>query len=188
MSKAVALAYAHVAVASVLQDAPESDVDRAVALVARVRPDQSVERHDEEEPCPLPFHPLDLGERAMLEFFGFYVEGCSGEDDATEPVVDIGRCGRARGCGRRGADQICDLRGRSSRKKRPRRMELPGKAVRGALRVGVRCYGGAVGCAKPRRRRRQAETRPGPSSRHGAELVPRRPKGTPRIRGSLPTR
>jgi hypothetical protein len=48
-----------------------------------------VERHDEEEPYPLPFHPLDLGERAMLEFFGFYVEGCSGEDDATEPAVDI---------------------------------------------------------------------------------------------------
>jgi hypothetical protein len=40
-------------------------------------------------PYPLPFHPLDLGERAMLEFFGFCVEGCSDEDGAPEPVVDI---------------------------------------------------------------------------------------------------
>jgi hypothetical protein len=204
-TKTAVLAYADVAVASVLQDAPTSDVDRAAALVARVRPGQSVDRGDEEpweladalyppegtvcalsvpgldlvcdqevmidrpsqlsghlvaasrgrrlylhamhsvvdwlafavwddgqlvrslslapdsgiiedigerlpfelpywdgrhpvepypsfedeEPYPLPFHPLDLGERAMLEFFGFYVEGCSGEDGATEPVVDI---------------------------------------------------------------------------------------------------
>jgi hypothetical protein len=40
-------------------------------------------------PYPLPFHPLDLGERAMLEFFGFNVEGCSEEGDTPEPVVDI---------------------------------------------------------------------------------------------------
>jgi hypothetical protein len=42
----------------------------------------------DEEPYALPFHPLDLGERAMLEFFGFYVERCSDEDDLPEPVVD----------------------------------------------------------------------------------------------------
>ncbi|CAL9345941.1 DUF6928 family protein [Streptomyces griseomycini] len=44
---------------------------------------------EDDEPYPLPFHPLALGERAMLEFFGFCVEGFSGEDDAPEPVVDI---------------------------------------------------------------------------------------------------
>ncbi|MFF4341312.1 DUF6928 family protein [Kitasatospora sp. NPDC001540] len=45
---------------------------------------------EDEEPYPLPFHPLELGERALLEFFGFYVEGFSGEDDDTpEPMVDI---------------------------------------------------------------------------------------------------
>jgi hypothetical protein len=44
---------------------------------------------EDEEPYPLPFHPLDLGERAMLEFFGFYVEGCSPGDGVAEPVVDI---------------------------------------------------------------------------------------------------
>ncbi|MFE1289318.1 DUF6928 family protein [Streptomyces sp. NPDC058751] len=41
------------------------------------------------EPYPLPFHPLDLGERAMLEFFGFHIEGFSGQDDAPEPEVDV---------------------------------------------------------------------------------------------------
>ncbi|WP_165425412.1 hypothetical protein [Streptomyces sp. BK022] len=44
---------------------------------------------EDEEPYPLPFHPLELGERALLEFFGFYVEGFSDEEDAPEPVVDI---------------------------------------------------------------------------------------------------
>lgn len=204
-AKTAVLAYADVAVASVLRDAPAGDADRAAALVARVRPGQGVDKDDEEsweladalyppegtvcalsvpgldlicdqeimidrpsqlpghlvaasrgrrlylhamhsvadwlafavwddgqmvrslslspdsgiiedigerfpfelpywdgrhpaepyppfqdrEPYPLPFHPLDLGERTMLEFFGFYVEGCSGGDGATEPVVDI---------------------------------------------------------------------------------------------------
>ncbi|MCH5677255.1 hypothetical protein MKW14_36715 [Streptomyces sp. CME 23] len=44
---------------------------------------------EDNEPYPLPFHPLELGERALLDFFGFYVEGFSVEDDAPEPVVDI---------------------------------------------------------------------------------------------------
>ncbi|MFE0542357.1 DUF6928 family protein [Streptomyces sp. NPDC058891] len=44
---------------------------------------------EDEDPYPLPFHPLELGERALLEFFGFYVEGISDEDDAPEPAVDI---------------------------------------------------------------------------------------------------
>ncbi|MEV6995704.1 hypothetical protein AB0N87_42395 [Streptomyces sp. NPDC093228] len=44
---------------------------------------------EDEDPYPPPFHPLELGERALLEFFGFYVEGISDEDDAPEPVVDI---------------------------------------------------------------------------------------------------
>ncbi|MFG2358741.1 DUF6928 family protein [Streptomyces sp. NPDC048521] len=42
----------------------------------------------DEEPYPRPFHPLDLGERAMLEFFGFYVEGSCAGDEAADPVVD----------------------------------------------------------------------------------------------------
>ncbi|MGY1582059.1 DUF6928 family protein [Streptomyces sp. MN13] len=42
-----------------------------------------------EGPYPLPFHPLELGERAMMEFFGFYVEGCMAGDEAAEPVVDV---------------------------------------------------------------------------------------------------
>lgn len=44
---------------------------------------------EDEKPYPLPFHPLDLGERAMLDFFGFHVEGCAQGDDAGEPVVDV---------------------------------------------------------------------------------------------------
>jgi hypothetical protein len=43
----------------------------------------------DEEPYPLPFHPLDLGERAMLEFFGFYVEGSGAGDEAADPGVDV---------------------------------------------------------------------------------------------------
>ena len=44
---------------------------------------------EDDEPYPLPFHPLELGERAMLEFFGFYVEGFPDEDGVPEPAVDI---------------------------------------------------------------------------------------------------
>ncbi|MEO3745773.1 hypothetical protein [Plantactinospora sp. B5E13] len=45
--------------------------------------------HEDDQPYALPFHPLDLGERAMLEFFGFCVEGCSTGEDVPEPVVDV---------------------------------------------------------------------------------------------------
>nr|WP_167348344.1 hypothetical protein [Streptomyces bicolor] len=44
---------------------------------------------EDEGQYPLPFHPLGLGERAMLEFFGFHVESCSAGDEAAEPVVDV---------------------------------------------------------------------------------------------------
>ncbi|MDG6103769.1 hypothetical protein Daura_24375 [Dactylosporangium aurantiacum] len=39
------------------------------------------------DPYPLPFHPLDLGERALVELFGFYAEGLL-SGDAPEPPVD----------------------------------------------------------------------------------------------------
>jgi hypothetical protein len=43
---------------------------------------------DREDPYPLGFHPLELGERAMLALFGFCVEGTR-EENEPEPVVDI---------------------------------------------------------------------------------------------------
>ncbi|MFD7812067.1 DUF6928 family protein [Streptomyces sp. NPDC059785] len=49
-----------------------------------VRPDAP-----DAEPYALPFHPLDLKERALLEFFGFHLEGCAGGEDVPEPVVDV---------------------------------------------------------------------------------------------------
>ncbi|TVT51465.1 hypothetical protein FNH05_14810 [Amycolatopsis rhizosphaerae] len=49
----------------------------------------AVELLADEQPYPLPFHPLELGERAMLEFFGFFLEGCAGDFDGAEPVVDV---------------------------------------------------------------------------------------------------
>jgi hypothetical protein len=42
---------------------------------------------EHEDPYPLPFHPLDLGERTLVEFFGFCIEGYSGDD--VKPVIDI---------------------------------------------------------------------------------------------------
>lgn len=51
-----------------------------------VEPDPGFE---DDEPYPLPFHPLELGERALLEFFGLYVDGPPDEDETHEPPVDI---------------------------------------------------------------------------------------------------
>ena len=39
---------------------------------------------DDEDPYPLPFHPLDLGEAALKAFFGFQLEGVI-EPDMLEP-------------------------------------------------------------------------------------------------------
>jgi hypothetical protein len=36
------------------------------------------------EPYPLPFHPLDLGEAALLELFGYQLEGADSPIDPTE--------------------------------------------------------------------------------------------------------
>ncbi len=44
--------------------------------------------HPAGEDYPLPFHPLQLGERAMGEFFGFYAEGAMAGDDAPNDQVD----------------------------------------------------------------------------------------------------
>ncbi|MFF0387589.1 DUF6928 family protein [Kitasatospora sp. NPDC004615] len=52
-------------------------------------PVEPEDEDEDDEPYPLPFHPLELGERAMLDFFGFYVEGFSDEDGAPEPVVSL---------------------------------------------------------------------------------------------------
>jgi hypothetical protein len=90
-AKTAVSANADVPVASVLQEAPESDVDRAAVLVARARPGQSVERHDEGEPYPLPFHPLDLGERAMLELFGGSALTCAASGAAPAAAGAGGR-------------------------------------------------------------------------------------------------
>ena len=37
--------------------------------------DHSVSEEGEDEEYPLPFHPLELGEAALLEFFGYQLEG-----------------------------------------------------------------------------------------------------------------
>src|ERR1700741_686466 len=90
-AKTAVSANADVPVASVLQEAPESDVDRAAVLVARARPGQSVERHDEGEPYPLPFHQLDLGGRAMLELFGGSALTCAASGAAPAAAGAGGR-------------------------------------------------------------------------------------------------
>ncbi|GAA2999967.1 hypothetical protein GCM10017559_21060 [Streptosporangium longisporum] len=53
-----------------------------------VDPDPS---REDEEPYPLPFHPLELGEEALRALFGFVVEGMPGPDDVDPD--DVGLCG-----------------------------------------------------------------------------------------------
>jgi hypothetical protein len=44
---------------------------------------------DDNEPYPLPFHPLEMGERTMRELFGFHAEGFRTLDgEMVEPTVD----------------------------------------------------------------------------------------------------
>jgi hypothetical protein len=44
---------------------------------------------EDDDPYPLPFHPLELGERAMLELFGFRMEGFRTlEGEVVEQTVD----------------------------------------------------------------------------------------------------
>ncbi|XVQ10570.1 DUF6928 family protein [Spirillospora sp. CA-255316] len=45
--------------------------------------------HPVEEPYPLPFHPLDLGEEALRALFGFVVEGYPGPDDIDASAVPM---------------------------------------------------------------------------------------------------
>ncbi|MET8461500.1 DUF6928 family protein [Micromonospora zamorensis] len=42
-----------------------------------------------QDPCPLPFHPLDLGEEALRALFGFSVEGRSAPDDIDAEAVHL---------------------------------------------------------------------------------------------------
>jgi hypothetical protein len=43
----------------------------------------------DEEPYPLPFHPLELGEVALREFFGFAIEGYLDANDIDEGAVHL---------------------------------------------------------------------------------------------------
>lgn len=51
-----------------------------------VEPDQV---GSDEEPYPLPFHPLDLGEEALKALFGFIIEGRPGPDDIIADSVPM---------------------------------------------------------------------------------------------------
>lgn len=41
------------------------------------------------EPCPLPFHPLELGEAALRALFGFVIEGFQHPDDINTEMVQV---------------------------------------------------------------------------------------------------
>jgi hypothetical protein len=43
----------------------------------------------DEDPYPLPFHPLDLGEDALRALFGFIIEGVPGPDDINVEAVHL---------------------------------------------------------------------------------------------------
>lgn len=44
---------------------------------------------EDDEPYPLPFHPLELGEDALRALFGFVQEGMPGPDDIDEHSVPM---------------------------------------------------------------------------------------------------
>jgi hypothetical protein len=44
---------------------------------------------EDEEPYPLPFHPLELGEEALRALFGFVIEGFPGPDDIDAATVHL---------------------------------------------------------------------------------------------------
>ena len=48
----------------------------------------AVDPNEEEEPYPFPFHPLDLGEAALTEFFGYQLEGSSAQPVSPELLLE----------------------------------------------------------------------------------------------------
>ncbi|SDZ46772.1 hypothetical protein SAMN05421684_5363 [Asanoa ishikariensis] len=73
-AKTALLVYADGDVAQALRDPGELDRAATQALVARVMPGLEVVAVEDEEPYPLPFHPLDLGEDALAALCGFVIE------------------------------------------------------------------------------------------------------------------
>jgi len=60
--------------------------------------DDPEELEDEDyEPYPLPFHPLDLGEVALLNFLGFQIEGYIADFKVTPENIPLMRFKRERG-------------------------------------------------------------------------------------------
>jgi hypothetical protein len=51
-----------------------------------VEPDPTL---DDDEPYPLPFHPLELGEEALRALFGFIIEGYPDPDDIDTEEVHL---------------------------------------------------------------------------------------------------
>jgi hypothetical protein len=52
-------------------------------------PVESMPGMPDEGPYPLPFHPLDLGEDALRELFGFVIEGMPGPEDVDADAVHM---------------------------------------------------------------------------------------------------
>lgn len=105
-AKTAVIASTSTGLAQALHDPRPADPDRAAALVRSLSlaPDYGIienigdplpfelpywrgEHPAGPDPYPLPFHPLQLGERALVGLFGFYAEGLL-DSTAPEPTVD----------------------------------------------------------------------------------------------------
>ncbi|WP_433392119.1 DUF6928 family protein [Micromonospora sp. KLBMP9576] len=53
------------------------------------RPVEPVPGWHNQDPYPLPFHPLDLGEEALRAFFGFVIEGLPSPEDIDAEAVHL---------------------------------------------------------------------------------------------------
>jgi hypothetical protein len=62
----------------------------------------AVDPEDEEPACPIPFHPLELGEAALLEFFGYQLEGMVDPSHLEPEEVPLVRYKRSKSWWRRG--------------------------------------------------------------------------------------
>lgn len=51
---------------------------------------------DEDQAYPFPFHPLDLGEAALLEFFGYQIEGLAAPDQLKPEDIPLAAFKRVR--------------------------------------------------------------------------------------------
>ncbi|HET8782662.1 MAG TPA: hypothetical protein VFM63_09600 [Pyrinomonadaceae bacterium] len=51
--------------------------------------ERPVDLDDEDSDYPLPFHPLEMGESALLEFFGYQLEGDSWEDGFDPETIPL---------------------------------------------------------------------------------------------------